>query len=93
MDDTNYGTLANRDSPIPTVSVTGPQGDTPSPANSERRQGKRDALKQSLSSSKLKEKLEGLEGQKAESSSLQDRVFTMYGCFRSSARALVRSLN
>ncbi|KAJ9662811.1 Peroxisome size and maintenance regulator [Coniosporium apollinis] len=77
MDETNYRSLANRDSPIPSVSVTGPQGDTSSPGNSERKQGKRDAVKQSLSSSKPKEKLEGLEGHKAESSSLQDRVFTM----------------
>ena len=79
MSTANNGTFANRDSHIPTVSVTAAQGDSPSPANSERKLGKREALKQSISSSKLKEKLEGLEGQKAESSSLQDRLFTMYG--------------
>ena len=76
----NSETIANRDSPIPIVSVTSPDDDVASSPDNGRNNGKRQALKHSLSSEKLKEKLKGLESQKAESPNrLHDRLFTMYG--------------
>ncbi|EOD48700.1 Integral peroxisomal membrane peroxin [Neofusicoccum parvum] len=53
--------LVNRDDPIPVVAISAPRDD-PSPTASERRRSKRASIRQSLSTEKLKEKLDGFTG-------------------------------
>ncbi|EKG20405.1 Integral peroxisomal membrane peroxin [Macrophomina phaseolina MS6] len=56
--------LVNRDDPIPVVAISAPRDD-PSPVEQERPKGKRASIRQSLSTDRLKEKLDGFKGHAA----------------------------
>lgn len=76
MEESTADALVNRDGPIPVIKITANEGGGSS--DSER---KRDRLKKSLSSSKLKEKIRdvgagAINKTGSGSSSLQDRLFT-----------------
>jgi hypothetical protein len=78
MADEQPDSIANRDTPIPVVSVTGPDDSRPrTPENGSRHR---------LSPSKLKDKLESL-GDKIDRhespSRVSDRMFSMYSVFTS----------
>ena len=75
MADNTGVTVANRDSPLPLISV-----DAPTPTEEPKPSSRRGVLKKSLSAEKLRDRLEGLQQRpQAEASrSLQDRLFTKY---------------
>ncbi|OCK82570.1 Pex24p-domain-containing protein [Lepidopterella palustris CBS 459.81] len=78
--DTHSDPIVNRDNIIPVVSITAPDYENSTSSTTDRRPGERDALKQSLSASKLKERLGNLGAQteRPESpSTISDRLFTM----------------
>ncbi|KAI4137494.1 MAG: hypothetical protein L6R39_007253 [Caloplaca ligustica] len=71
MDEYTVDSFANRDEPVPIVSFTGTASPSPDP------ESKRSRLKESLSSSKLKEKIQdGAHSRSETGFSLQDRLLT-----------------
>ncbi|KAF2740270.1 Pex24p-domain-containing protein [Polyplosphaeria fusca] len=80
MSDQTADSFTNRDTPIPVVSITGPDDASPS-ASRPRTPSNQDASKHKLSATKLKDRLESLgdsfSGKQESPSRMSDRMFNM----------------